>query len=133
MDKHIGAILNEVMSSTPASTASTQPYDAVLRNTFRQMLAAKRAYDTATTNIDVTDMYQPKSFSNRAAMQKRLDDSRVLNAANQTISEAVGIYADGVSSPAECIIDIEHRCLTSVAGLKRRSNANRPLPRQDFR
>jgi hypothetical protein len=88
MDKHIGGILKEVMSSTPASTASTQPYDAALRDTFRQMLAARRTYDTATANIDVTGGYQPESFSSNAAMQKRLDDGRVLNAADQTILKA---------------------------------------------
>jgi len=88
MDKHIGGILKEVVSSTPASTANTQPYDAALRETFRQMFAAKKTYETATANIDVAGMYQPESFSSNAAMEKRLDDARALNAADRTMLEA---------------------------------------------
>jgi hypothetical protein len=85
MDKHISGILKEVMSSTPANPTNTQPYDAPIRETFRQMLAAKKSYETATANIDVTGVYQPESFSSNAAMQKWLDDARVLNAADQNM------------------------------------------------
>jgi hypothetical protein len=88
MDKHIGGILREVMSSTPANATNTQPYDAPIRETFRQMLAAKKSYETATANIDVTGVYQPESFSSNAAMQKWLDDARVLNAADQNMLRA---------------------------------------------
>ena len=88
MDKHIGGILKEAMSSTPASSANTQPYDAALRETFRQMFAAKKTYETATANIDAAGMYQPESFSSNAAIEKRLEDARALNAADRTMLEA---------------------------------------------
>jgi hypothetical protein len=52
------------------------------------MFAAKRAYEAATANIDVADMYQPESFHSNAAMQKRLDDARALNAADRAMLEA---------------------------------------------
>jgi hypothetical protein len=87
-DKHIGEILREVMSSTPANPTNTQPYDAAIRETFKQMLAAKKSYETATANIDVTGVYQPESFSNNAAMRKWMDDARVLNAADQKMLRA---------------------------------------------
>ena len=88
VDKHIAGILKEAMSSTPASTASVQPYDVALRETFRHVLAAKKTYETSTANIDMTGVYQPESFSSKAAMENRLDDARALNAADRTMLEA---------------------------------------------